>query len=152
MTFIKKPIVTLLLTWLAWAVLVLGFQYFAGMRFQPQGPDTVLDWTGDETTPGAHDKQPYLLEPFLNREVAYDSEFYLSIAIAGYDDPGLRAVWQDPAQPPHSIWDQWPDVPFGIPNDFPDGRPAFVPANWVAYSLNYAFFPFYPLVMRAFMV
>lgn len=152
MTFLKKPIFTLLLTWLAWAILVIGFQYFAGMRFQPQLPDNVLNWTGDETTPGAHDKQPYLLEPFLNREVAYDSEFYLSIAIAGYDDPGLRAVWQDPNQPPHSIWDQWPDVPFGIPRDFPDGHPPSVPATYVAYSLNYAFFPFYPLVMRAFML
>ena len=150
MKITKKPIYTILLIWLAWAILVIGFQKVASMRFQPQLPDTVLDWTAGETTPGAHDRQPYLLDPFMNRQVAYDSEFYISIAIAGYDDPGLRAIWLDPNKKPEPIWNLYPNLPFGIPNDFPGGRPAFVPTNFVGYSLNYAFFPFYPLMIRAF--
>jgi len=150
MTLIKKPYLTLLLIWLAWAVVVIGYQGLANMRLQPKLPDNVLDWTAGETTPGAHDKQPYLLDPFMNQQVAYDSEFYLSIANAGYDDPALRAVWVDPSKPITSIWNQYPNLPYGIPKDFPGGRPTFVPANDIAYSLNYAFFPFYPLMIRAF--
>jgi hypothetical protein len=149
MKITKKPFYTILLIWLAWAILVIGFQKIATMRFQPQLPDTVLDWTAGETTPGAHDRQPYLLDPFMNRQVAYDSEFYISIAVAGYDDPGLRAIWLDPNKKPEPIWNQYPNLPFGIPNDFPGGRPAFVPKNFVAYCFNYAFFPFYPLMIRA---
>jgi hypothetical protein len=144
-----KALVNVCKLWLIWAALVIGFQIFASARFRPQSPDNVLEWTGDETQPGAHDTQPYLLEPFMNQQVAYDSEFYISIALYGYDDLGLRAVWLDPATKPTSIWDKKP-LPFGIPSSFPDGRPPGVPENFVAYCLNYAFFPFYPLMMRLF--
>src|SRR5512134_830616 len=133
MTF-KRPAFDLLLLWALWAILIIGFQAAAVMRFQPQPPDTVLQWTEGETLPGAHDTQPYLLEAFLNQQVAYDSEFYLSIAIAGYDDPALRAVWVDPKTPPKPIWDQFP-LPFGIPGDFANGRPPGVPADYASYSL-----------------
>jgi hypothetical protein len=71
-----------------------------------------------ETRPG----QPYLNDPVMNNQVAYDSEFYISIAIAGYDDPVLRTAPPD-----------WRE-------DLAGHKPV---------SLNYAFFPFYPLVMRA---
>jgi hypothetical protein len=148
MTFFKKPSVHVILVWLAWALLVIGFQGLASMRFQPKVPDTVLEWTAGETAPGAHDKQPYLLEPFMNQQVAYDSEYYLSIANGGYDDPTLRAVWVDPKNP-QSIWGLNPP-PYGIAKDFPGGRPSNVPANFVGISMNYAFFPFYPLMIRAF--
>lgn len=141
----RKSVLTLVSIWILWAVILIGFQILAAARFQPQVPDNVLDWTGGETTPGAHDTQPYLLEPFMNQQVAYDSEFYLSIADAGYADPGLRAVWLDPNKEPEPIWGQFP-MPFGKPND---GRPFGVPDNFQPYSLNYAFFPFYPLVIRA---
>jgi hypothetical protein len=50
----------------------------------------------------------------MNAQVSWDSEFYLSIATGGYDDPLVRAVG------PH------------------DSK----------ISLNYAFMPFYPFVMR----
>lgn len=146
----SKAVFKVGLLWVIWAGLVLGFQGFASARFKPQAPDNVLGWTGDETKPGAHDTQPYLLEPFMNQQVAYDSEFYISIALHGYDDPGLRAVWLDPSKPPTSIWDKRP-LPFGIPSSFPNGRPPGVPESYVAYCLNYAFFPFYPLMMRLFM-
>lgn len=146
----KNEIKNITLLWLVWAMLVLGFQVFSGARFKPQPPDTVLTWTGDETKPGAHDTQPYLLEPFMNQQVAYDSEFYISIALNGYDDPNLRAIWLDPTKEPKPIWNQRP-LPFGIPKSFPDGRPPGIPADYVGYCLNYAFFPFYPLMMRIFM-
>jgi len=145
----KKPITTLFLIWLAWAVLLLGFQKAASMRIQLQVPDTVLDWVAEETVPGAHARQPYLNEPFLNRQVAYDSEYYISIAIAGYDDPTLFTIWLPPDREPELIWSQSP-LPLGFPKDYPGGRPDFIPANYTAYSLNYAFFPFYPLMLRMF--
>jgi hypothetical protein len=142
----SHPIRTILIIWLCWALLVLGFQTIADARVQLRAPDDVLMWTGAETMPGAHNTQPYLLEPFLNRQVAYDSEFYLSIAIAGYDDPALRAVWTDPANPA-PIWDSYPQA-FAIPKDLPTGRPYGLPKNFEGFSLNYAFFPFYPLMIR----
>jgi hypothetical protein len=144
----KKAVRTIALVWVAWALLVVGFQHLASDRLSLAAPDNVLSWTADETAPGAHDNQPYLLEPFMNHQVAYDSEFYLSIAVAGYDDPLVRAVWLDPAKEPELIWGQQP-LPYGTPADYAAGRPPGIPADYVAYSLNYAFFPFYPVVMKA---
>ena len=81
-----------LLLWLAWAVLLCGFQWAVAARIRLARPDDVLSWTAAETTADAHRQQPYLLEPFLNDHVAWDSEFYLSIAVAGYDDPLVRTT------------------------------------------------------------
>jgi hypothetical protein len=58
----------------------------------------------------------------MNNQVAWDSEFYISIALAGYDDPVLRSI-----------------------GDFERSR---TPEG--DFSLNYAFLPFYPFVMRLF--
>ncbi len=80
----------LVLIWFTWASLLIGFQAIIQARFQPSLPDQVLSWTGFETTPASHLNQPYLLEPFMNNQVAWDSEFYLSIATGGYDDPRVR--------------------------------------------------------------
>ncbi|MGB7539306.1 MAG: hypothetical protein WBM17_12280 [Anaerolineales bacterium] len=142
----SHPLRAILIIWLCWALLVLGFQTVAAARVQLKPPDDVLVWTGAETMPGVHNTQPYLLEPFLNRQVAYDSEFYLSIAVAGYDDPSLRAVWTDPENPV-LIWESYPQA-FAIPKDLPTGRPYGLPENFESFSLNYAFFPFYPLMIR----
>lgn len=81
-----------LLLWLAWAVLLCGFQWAVAARIGLARPDDVLSWTAAETTADAHRQQPYLLDPFLNDHVAWDSEFYLSIAVAGYDDPLVRTT------------------------------------------------------------
>lgn len=111
----KNPVLrTLMALWLAWAVILLGFQAWAAARFDPKRPDYSLEWTPSETKTGALKDRLYLNEPFMNNQVAWDSEYYLSIAVAGYDDP----------LPPHI------DVV---------GKPL---------SLNYAFMPFYPLMMR----
>ena len=78
-------------------------------RYHVQRPDSALFWTAGRTG----DSQPAnLAEPFMNAQVAWDSEFYLSITLHGYDDPQSRQL----SQP--------------------------------ALSLNYAFYPVYPYLMR----
>lgn len=99
---------------LLWALALLGFQLVVGARYAPERPDRVLEWTQGETGAHSHDQQPYLNEPFMRQFVAWDSEFYLSIALHGYDDPAVRSVEVDSRR----------------------------------VSLNYAFFPFYPAVVR----
>jgi hypothetical protein len=99
---------------LLWALALVGFQLLVSARYAPERPDRVLEWTPDETGARSHDRQPYLLDPLLRQLVAWDSEFYLSIAVHGYDDPAVRSVEVDSRQ----------------------------------VSLNYAFFPLYPAVMR----
>lgn len=116
MMFTKNPRWTLALLWAAWLIIMIGFQVIADMRYDPDRPDEALEWTGNETTARSQRDKPYLIEPFMNHQVSWDSEFYLSIAIAGYDDPLVRTV------------------------EVVDGR---------ELSLNYAFFPLYPLAIRA---
>jgi Gpi18-like mannosyltransferase len=112
----KASVRTILLIWLAWVLALIGFQAFAAARYQPARPDRVLEWTPQETTAKAQDDQPYLIDPFMNHQVSWDSEFYLSIANAGYDDPRVRTVR--------------------------------IGTTGEQLSLNYAFMPFYPHVMR----
>src|SRR6476619_3275966 len=109
--------------WLAWVVILLGFQELAPARLQLATPDYALFWTPDETRPHSQDSKPFLVEPVLNRHVAWDSEFYLAIATGGYDDPRVRLVG---------------DI----------NSPLWVPRLAHPLSMSYAFMPFYPLVMR----
>ncbi len=117
---ISKPVRQVIVLWLAWAVILIGFQKLVNTRFQPQRPDTALQWTRTETLPNSELDQPYLIDPVLNEQVSWDSEFYLSIATVGYDDPAVRTL------PPGST-------------GYAAGDPL---------SLNYAFFPLYPFVTR----
>lgn len=87
----KHPIRTLILIWLAWCVIVIGYQAVADWRYSPQRPDQALSWTATETTRNSQKGKAYLTEPFMNRQVSFDSEFYLSIATVGYDDPLVHA-------------------------------------------------------------
>ncbi|MDK2980425.1 MAG: hypothetical protein PWQ55_772 [Chloroflexota bacterium] len=125
-----KLIKKIVLLWLGWAVLLLAFQHWAVMRLDLSGPDRVLDWTAGETLPGSARSKYYLSEPFMNGQAAWDSEYYLSIATGGYDDPRVQAVAGDYG---------WQHEHFCTPGEDAD-----------CYSLNYAFFPLYPLAMRAF--
>lgn len=81
------PLRSIVLLWLAWLVILLVYQTLVLQRFQIQRPDRVLEWTEFDT--GRHDprREPTLTEPFLNTQVSMDSEYYLSIATVGYDDP-----------------------------------------------------------------
>ncbi|MBN1487528.1 MAG: hypothetical protein JW981_07795, partial [Anaerolineae bacterium] len=131
----KSNLKSLLIIWLAWAVIITGFQAIVTARFQPQRPDHVLQWTAGETQADSQNDKPYLIEPFLNTHVSWDSEYYLSIATAGYDDPLVRAI------PPDFSWSKMPNGP-----QAPAEIEGEVPSDLL--SLNYAFLPFYPFVMR----
>jgi hypothetical protein len=108
----KSAVRNVFFLWLAWVFVLIGFQALASARLRPERPDRVQEWTITETTATAQNDKVYLVEPFLNDQVCWDSEFYLSIALVGYDDPLVRRV----------------------PN--------------TELSLNYAFMPFYPHVIR----
>lgn len=115
------------LIWLGWAALMLGYQAFVQARFDLVRPDNVLPWTGSWTNADSLKRHPYLRSPVMLGHSAWDSEFYISIALHGYDDPAMRAA------SPRSTPD---DEVAGSKRDHPD---------WV--SLNHAFFPGYPLAM-----
>ncbi|MFZ6030177.1 MAG: mannosyltransferase family protein [Chloroflexota bacterium] len=119
---------TIFLIWLAWAVTILGYQTYVRWRFVLERPDHALSWTPGSTQADSQSAQPYLTEPFLNAQVSWDSEYYLSIAVAGYDDPAMRAIPAD---------FRWDEPQIERKGDQP---------TWV--SLNHAFFPLYPLLMR----
>jgi hypothetical protein len=116
----------IVLMWLAWGIIVIVFQALATARLVPQFPDRAQEWTTKFTGKGYQKVHVYLLNPFMNDQVAWDSEYYLSIAIGGYDDP----------RSPHL-------TPQGNVVTYPQGIRV---ADSV--SSNYAFLPFYPLVIR----
>ncbi len=122
------------LIWLAWVVIVIGFQALASARFQPVFPDRAQEWTATYTIPWEYQVgRPYLVEPYMNSQVCWDSEYYISIALAGYDDPKVphltplgTTYWRDGMRLDGNLY------------------------TGESLSLNYAFFPFYPWVMWLF--
>jgi hypothetical protein len=118
-----KPTRVVFLLWLAWVLIVLGFQTWVTARLELKFPDRARDWTTRFTGPGYQQGHVYLLEPFMNNQVAWDSEYYLAIAVGGYDNP--RSPHLTPLAGSGSGFDQ-------------------------SLSLSYAFFPFYPLLIRIF--
>ena len=62
------------------------------MRLSLRKPDFALEWTPSETDRNSQNDKPYLIEPFLNQQVSWDSEYYLSIANGGYEDPIMRRI------------------------------------------------------------
>jgi hypothetical protein len=117
----------IVLVWLGWAAIMLGFQAFALARLDLARPDRTLDWTASWTNADALQRHFYLKTPILAGHAAWDSEFYISIALHGYEDPAMRA-----ASPASS-----PDAEVAAPKRT---HPAWV-------SLNHAFFPGYPFAM-----
>ena len=118
---------------------MLAYHVFLPARYTIQPPDRALEWTATETTPGSQDGKIYLNEPFLNRHVSWDSEYYLAIAVGGYEAPG-------PARIRGQVGDDTPSTgfwPFVIP-----AQSTEIPG----ISLSYAFFPFYPMMMRLFAI
>lgn len=135
----KASIRNIVLLWLAWALIVIGFQALAAARLQPQRPDMLMWYPGDPTDENFYQKgHPYLLEPFMNNQVWTDSEFYLGIAVGGYDDPCMMAMYlnlQGSVVPCTGA--KYPSA------DLPDGE---------TIPVSYAFFPFYPLLIRLFSI
>ena len=121
-------------TWLAWAIIVLTFQTWATSRIDPKYPDHAQDWTSRWTNEGYQTGHVYLLEPFMNNQVAWDSEYYLAIAVGGYDDP----------RSPHL-------TPTGVTTSVVDHSVVQSGSSFSqSISLSYAFLPFYPLMIRIF--
>lgn len=100
--------------WLAWVLILLGYQVYVPARLSVAKPDLSVSWTEKETQPDSQNDNPYLLDPFMNAQVSWDSEYYLAIANGGYDNPDIGTITSPTSQ----------------------------------ISKNYAFFPFYPLVVR----
>src|SRR5687768_2392621 len=88
----KATIYNITLLWLAWVVIILSFQWIVTTRLEIQHPDLAVSWTKSQTRPNSNEGKIYLLEPFMNRQVAWDSEYYLGIAVGGYNDPRAGAV------------------------------------------------------------
>lgn len=82
----RRPLMLLVGVWAVWAIGLLAFQEVVVARLDADRPDRVLGWTGPHTTADRNDDRPYLSEPTLNAHVSFDSEYYLFIAVAGYDD------------------------------------------------------------------
>ena len=119
---INPSIRNIVLIWLGWAIIMFAFQHWVGMRLELGRPDRFLD--------PVQQPSPYLDGSFMNSHISWDSEFYLSIATVGYDDPAVRAI------PSNFVW-KTPQQTYCIAGQAAD-----------CYSLNYAFFPLYPWTMR----
>src|ERR1700690_2087208 len=112
--------------WLAWVLIVIGFQALATARFLPQWPDRAQEWTEKYTGSNYQKGDVYLLDPFMNNQVAWDSEYYLGIATGGYNDPRIPTLTTSG-------------------NKIPANEPGIDLKG--SYSLSYAFFPLYPWTM-----
>src|SRR5690349_1547776 len=88
----KSKLRPIILLWLIWGLVIIGYQIYVQARFAPRRPDFALFWTPNETRTDSQNNKPYLLDPFMNDHVSWDSEYYLSIAVGGYDDPQMRAI------------------------------------------------------------
>lgn len=119
---INPSIRNIVLIWLGWTIVMVAFQHWVGMRLELRRPDRFLD--------PVQERSPYLDDPFMNSHISWDSEFYLSIATVGYDDPAVRAI------PSNFIWKTAQQTYCTAVQD----------SNCI--SLNYAFFPLYPGVIR----
>jgi hypothetical protein len=88
----KTAVYDIVFLWLAWLLIILGFQWVVTTRLELKHPDLAVFWSRTETLPTSNTSKIYLLEPFMNRQVAWDSEYYVGIAVAGYDDPAAGTV------------------------------------------------------------
>jgi hypothetical protein len=77
----------LIAIWVLWAVIVISFQAISTERVRLVRPDYAVSWSSTETDTASNVGKDYLSEDFLNQQVAWDSEYYLGIAVGGYDDP-----------------------------------------------------------------
>jgi hypothetical protein len=83
----------LVLLWIGWFVVVLAIQIVTPKRVEFQRPDRAVAWSATETTTATKRNNPLIGDPFMNEQVAWDSEYYLSIAVNGYDDRSDGMDW-----------------------------------------------------------
>ena len=125
--------------WLAWVLIVIGFQALATARFQPHWPDLTQWAPGASTEPDDFEKgHPYLTEPFMNNQVTWDSEPYIGISIGGYEDPCISVTYPSIMQSGHPMVLRCTDT-----TNHGSEKPII---------LSYAFFPFYPFLIHLFSI
>lgn len=88
----KTTVANIVLFWLAWVAIIIGFQWIVTTRLRITHPDRAIFWTESQTRLSSNEGKIYLLEPFMNRQVAWDSEYYVGIAVGGYDDPKAGVI------------------------------------------------------------
>jgi hypothetical protein len=88
----RSSLRTITLIWVAWIGIIIGFQTLVTTRYEPDRPDYATIWTPQETNRNSQRGWIYLTEPFMNRQVSFDSEYYLSIAVLGYDDDQVHSM------------------------------------------------------------
>jgi hypothetical protein len=120
---------TLFLIWLGWALSIIGYQAYVVDRFDLQIQDKALWWTEYEVNPVYQTTFFYLSQPYFNEHVAWDSFYYISMAVSGYRDPIMHSIPLDYSRP-----------------DNAQMLPQLSKPDWI--SLNYAFFPFYPWMVH----
>jgi len=128
---------TVFAIWLGWALIMLAYSILVPARFSVRRPDRVLSWTAGSTAIGGdQDQKYYLRDSFLENQVAWDSEYYLAIALGGYGDPNVDHIGESfgNVRTGGGYW------PFVIPQGYDNAREGV--------SLSHAFFPFYPFLMR----
>jgi hypothetical protein len=114
--------------WLGWVMVMLAYQALAPVRLPVARPDQATNFSADETGPDSLRGRPYLRrDGLLGNHVAWDSQYYLSIALHGYRDPAMPAV--SPAST----------------REAPKAAPLGEHPDWVPQ--NAAYFPAYPTAM-----
>jgi hypothetical protein len=117
----KNELANIIITTILWALIIIGFQWVITKRITSMNtPDKAVNWSKGETMPSSNNGKIYLLEPFMNSQVAWDSEYYTGIAVAGYNDPAAGTAQN--------------------------------PVTGKKVIKNYSFFPFYPFMIRMFML
>jgi hypothetical protein len=124
-------LIRIVAVWAIWLAIICSFQIIVEARLSPSRPDNSLGWTHYETGQLILNNRPPIDDPAMNEHVSFDSEYYISIATGGYNDPNASAY-----------------VPDGNGGQAWHGTPVFSPqtSGWV--SLNYAFMPGYSFAMK----
>lgn len=100
--------------WLCWSVALSLFQHFVVARYQVARPDNVLGWTARYTISDVSKKSFAEAAYFPSLYVAWDSGYYLSIALTGYDDPGVARIESPDGQNLSVNYAFMPFYPLGV--------------------------------------
>lgn len=130
----KTTVRNIVLLWLAWALIVIGFQALATARMQPHWPDYAFQDDKVKDPANYQKDWPYMIEPFMNNQVSWDSNPYIGISIGGYHDPCIPV--------------KYPSVANMV-------TPCIDTVNRGSEKpliLSYAYFPFYPIMIHLFSI
>jgi hypothetical protein len=105
---------SILLLWFCWLVILVSYQTLVLQRFEIRRPDHVLEWTAFDTGQKNPAQEPSLTEPFLNTQVSMDSEYYISIATVGYEDPLPGEMEREGGEPIKVNYAFFPVYPYAI--------------------------------------